>query len=228
MDFVELDKTKDGNKYALVFQDYLSKWPKVYALPDCKTETVAGCLLDLVWRHGVPNRIIHDRAAEFLSDVFQETARLLGVRQLPTSGGHPQTDGLVERFNKTLKQMLAKVVAKGGHNWDKMLGPVLLAYRSTPHSSTDMFPFFLVYGRMPSLPTALDFINPSPQLPVMESEYGAALEKELKEVRSLAQKNIQAAQRQQKTHYDKGSKHVDLKVGDLVMLSTQPKFKLDR
>ena len=59
-------------------------------------ETVARCLLDLLWQHGVPNRIIYDKAAEFLSDVLQETARLIGVRQLPTSGGHPQMDGLVE------------------------------------------------------------------------------------------------------------------------------------
>ena len=67
-----------------------------------------------VWRHGVPVKIIHDRAAEFLSDVFQETAQILGIKQLPTSGGHPQTDGLVERLNRTLKQMLSKVVCKGG------------------------------------------------------------------------------------------------------------------
>ena len=201
---MELDKTKKGNKYALVFQDYLSKWPEVYALPDRRAETVAKCLLDLVWRHGVPNRIIHDRVAEFLSDVLQETARLIGVKQLPTSGGHPRTDGLVERFNKTLKQMLSKVVAKGGHNWDEMLGSVLLAYRATPHSSTGMSPFFLVYGRTPCLPTALDFMNPIPRSIVTELEFGAVLEKELKEVRQLARKNIQAGQRKQKIHYERG------------------------
>ena len=66
----------------------------------------------------MPNRIIHDRAAEFLSDVLQETAKLIGVKQLPTSGGHPQMDSLVECFNKTLKQMLSKVVNKRGQNWD--------------------------------------------------------------------------------------------------------------
>ena len=44
MDFVELYKTKDGNKYTVVLQDYLSKWPEVYALPDRKAETVARCL----------------------------------------------------------------------------------------------------------------------------------------------------------------------------------------
>ena len=146
MDFVELDVTQDGHRYALVFQDYLTKWPKVYALSNRKAETVAKCLLDLVWKHGVPNRIIHDQAAEFLSEVLQETAALLGLDQLPTSGGHPQTDGLMERFNHTLKQMLAKVVTKNGRDWDKQLGLVLLAYRAAPHSSMGMSPFYLLYG----------------------------------------------------------------------------------
>ena len=77
---------------------------------------LAQCLMDIIWCHGVPNRIIHDRAPEFLSDVLQETAHLLGISQLPTSGGRPQSNGLVEHFNRTLKQMLAKVVSSRGHN----------------------------------------------------------------------------------------------------------------
>jgi len=85
-----------------------------------------------IWKHGVPNRIIHDRAAEFLSEVLQETARLVGVSQLPTSGGHSQTDGMVERLNRTLKHMLTKVVSKRGRDWDTLLDPVLFAYRTTP------------------------------------------------------------------------------------------------
>jgi len=56
----------------------------------------------------VPAKIIHDRAPEFLSDILQDTAELLGVQQLPTSGGRTQTDGLVERINRTLKVMLSK------------------------------------------------------------------------------------------------------------------------
>ena len=69
---------------------------------------------------GVPAMIIHDQAAEFFSEDLQETAAMLGVTQLPTSGSHPQTDGLVESFNKALKQLLInKFIAKGGHNWDQ-------------------------------------------------------------------------------------------------------------
>ena len=63
--------------------------------------------------------------------------------QLPTSGGYPQTDGLVEYFNRTLKQMLAKMVGMKGQ---ELLGPVLLPYCTTPHSSTGEAPFYLVYG----------------------------------------------------------------------------------
>ena len=67
MDFIELDPSTSGNRYALVLQDNLNKWPKVCPVPDCKAETVVGCLVDLIWRHGMPSWIIHDRAAEFLS-----------------------------------------------------------------------------------------------------------------------------------------------------------------
>ena len=90
----------------------------------------------------MPAKIIHDRASEFLSDVLQDTAELLGVQQLPTSGGHPQTDGLVERLNRTLKVMLSKFVEKKG---DEILDLALLAYRTTPHTSTGESPFFLLY-----------------------------------------------------------------------------------
>ena len=79
MDFVELDRSHKGNQYTLVMQDYLTKWPEVYPLPDRKAETAARCLLDLTWKHGVPARIIHDRAAEFLAEVLQETATSRGV-----------------------------------------------------------------------------------------------------------------------------------------------------
>ena len=95
---------------------------------------------------------------------------MLGVTQLPTSGGHPQTDGMVERLNRTLKQMLSKIVSKGGRDWDDQLGAVLFTYRTAPHTSTGMTPFSLVYGRDPRVPTSLNFYQPVYSTPVLETE----------------------------------------------------------
>jgi len=60
-----------------------------------------------------------------MGDVLQKTTRILGLTQLPTSGAHPQTDGLAERLNRTLKEMLSKIVTKEGKDWDELLEPVL-------------------------------------------------------------------------------------------------------
>ena len=194
MDFMELDATQDGNRYALVFQYYLTKWPEVYTLSNRKDETVAQCLLDLVWKHGVPNKIIHNRAAD-LSKIsvggITRDSGIVGIRSATNSGDHPQTDGLMERINCTLKQMLAKVVIKKGRDWDKQLGAVLLAYRAAPYSSTGMSPFYLLYGQDTQLHAALDFQVPTSRYPTVETEYGQELVRDLKRVRELARKTIQ-------------------------------------
>ena len=163
-----------------------------------------------------------------MSDVLQETARILGITQLPTLGGHPQTDGMVERLNRILKQMLTKVVNKGGRDWDELLGPTLLAYCTAPHSSTGESPFILLYGHDVRVPTSLDFYHPALPLPALETDYARELFKELKQARQLAQKTIEKSQRQQKIQYDKGARDPQVQEGDLVMLKVKPRFRLDR
>ena len=191
MDFKEMDESLDKNRFALVFQDYLPKWPEVSPVADRTALVVAKCLAGLIYRHGVPSTIVHDHAPEFLSDVLQETAFILGIKQLPTSPGHPQCDGLVERLNRTLKTMLSKLIVNKGRGWDQVLGPLLFAYRTMPHSSTGETPFLLLYSRDAKLPSVLDFYSPRPKTPVIYSEYGKTLFQELKQIHNIARKFIQ-------------------------------------
>ena len=225
MDFKEMDTSTDGNRYARVFKDYLTKWP----VKDRSATTVAKCSAELVWRHGVPAKIIHDQAAEFLLDVLQDTAAILELKQLPMSGGDPQSDGLVERFNRTLKTMLMKLVEKKGKNWDKLLGLILLAYRTSLHSSSGETPFFLMYGHDCRIPTGLNIYVPRTSCSTVETDYGRGLFKELGQARQVARQNIMRAQSSQKSQYDKTATS-DLKIqdGDLVMLKVEPRFKLDQ
>ena len=82
----------------------------------------------VVTRHGVPERLLSDRGPNFLSELVQEVCKLLGTTKVNMSGYHPQCDGLVEKFNSTLINMLAKSVNKYGHDWDAHLPYLLFAY----------------------------------------------------------------------------------------------------
>jgi len=124
--------------------------------------------------------------------------------------------------------MLAKLVSKGGRDWDELLGPVLFADRTTPHSSTGETPFVLVYGRDARMPTSLQFSLPTVRYPVVAKEYAKELCKDLKVTRELASKSIKKAKIGQKSQYDKGVKEQEMKRGDLIMLKVQPRFKLDQ
>ena len=93
---------------------------------------------------------------------------MLNVKPIRTSPYHPQTDGLVERFNITLKSMLRKLADDEGKEWDSLLPYVLFAYREVPQASTGFSPFELVYGRAVRHP--LDILKESWQASKQSSE----------------------------------------------------------
>ena len=110
VDILQLPKSSRGYQYALVFMDYLTKWPEVFPARDQSALTIAKILVEhIVCRHGVPAELLLDRGANFLSGLLHNVNTLLGIKKTNTTAYHPQTDGLVERFNRTLLDMLAKI-----------------------------------------------------------------------------------------------------------------------
>lgn len=81
--------------------------------------------------------------------VMADLCKLLHIKRLRTTVYHPQTDGLVERFNQMLKQILRRVAAEDKRDWDKMLPYVLFGIRGVPQASTGFTPFELLFGRQP-------------------------------------------------------------------------------
>ena len=70
----------------------------------------------------------------------------MSFKQLVTSPYHPICNGLVERFNGTLKKMLTRICAERPKDWDKYIDPLLIAYREVPQESLGFSPFELIYG----------------------------------------------------------------------------------
>ena len=163
VDVIKFPKSQKGNQYAVVSMDYLTKWPEVFPTRDQTSLTIARLLVEhVVSRHGFPTGLLSDRETAFLSKMMKELYQLLGVHEVNTTAYHPQTDGLVEQFNRTLTDMLAKKVKKSGRDWDVQLPYVLFAYQASMQESTRESPFFLLYGRDPRLPTEVA-LSPSPK-----------------------------------------------------------------
>jgi len=144
------------NYYVIVFMDYLTKWVEAFAIPDQKAETIAHLFVDnIVCRHGIPEQLLSDRGANFLSELILDICKALGVSKINTSGYHPQMNDLVEKFNSTLISLVAKCFETKSRNWDDHLLSLLFAYRLSVSDSTLESPFFLLIVGIPAFPHLL-------------------------------------------------------------------------
>lgn len=141
-----------GNRFILTIVDLATRWPETFPLKHTTSEDIANCLLQFFSRTGFPDTILSDRGPQFTSDITREISRLLGIKQNFTSPYHPQSNGVCERLNGTIKSMISKIPKKDSANWDLFLPCLLFAYRELPHSATGFSPFELVYGANPKGP----------------------------------------------------------------------------
>ena len=219
VDILQLPITEQGNRYVAVFMDYLTKWPEAFAIQDQKADTIARLFVEqIICRHGIPEELLSDRGSNFLSNVIQEVCKLLNIKKINTSGYHPQTDGLVEKFNSTLIQMIAKSCNVSDRDWDVHLPYLLFAYRVSAQASTKESPFFLVYGRDARLPTETVLSHVRSPYMVDINDYKSELLTNLSLAWRLAAENVQAAQSRQKKYYDRSTQQIKLAVGDRVMV----------
>lgn len=212
--------TPRGNRFVCVVMDYFTKWPEAYALPNHEAVTVASVLVDEFFtRFGVPGELHSDQGREFESRVFSECCELLGIRKTRTTPLHPQSDGMVERFNRTLAQQLAKYCEADQGDWDVKLPAMLMAYRSAVHEATDYTPARLMFGRELRLPVDLATGRPPDvSLPTVTSDYAVALQESMVEVHRRVRGKLKVAGQSMKEVYDRRKRDVRYSVGDRVWL----------
>ena len=116
-------------------------------MPDQKAERIVNLLTqEIIPMFGVPEALLSDIGTNLLSHLMQDVCKMLGIRKLNTTSHHPQCNGMIKRFNRTLKSMLRKHVSKFGVQWDNYLYGVFWANRNAPNFSTGEKPSFLLYG----------------------------------------------------------------------------------
>ena len=210
--------TESSNKYILVVGDYFTKWKEAFAIPNQEAKTVAEKLVkEVISRYGAPEKIHSDQGRNFEAQLFQEICVLFNMDKTRTSPYHPESDGMVERMNRTLQNMLAKYVSDHQRDWDEHLPLMMMAYRSSVHASTQYTPFYLLFGHEVRLPVDVMFGRQPNHKPEV-SDYVRNLRDTLEEVHEHAREHLRAAQKRQKDHYDQRIAGEQIEVGDRVFL----------
>src|ERR1044072_1408004 len=215
IDFIgPLPRTRRGRKYIIVAMDYLTKWPEARAVSEATADATAQFLYEqIICQHGCPQIILSDRGTHFNNAIVKALMEKFRINHLLSTPYHPQTNGLVERFNRTLCESLARLSLKN-NDWDLYIAPTLFAYRTTKHSTTKIEPFFLVYGRAARLPIDPD----QPPDPSVTNDRLADLIEIVPQARIKAKAEITQSQNKRKNRHDgtiKQSK--SFKIGDQVL-----------
>ena len=222
-----LPKTEGGNLYIAVVVDYFTKWAEAFALPNKQSQTVAEVLVTgVICRLGTPHRLHSDQGGEFESNLWTEVCRLLDVEKTRTTPYRPESDGLVERLNRTIKKMLKVFVNENRNDWDDHLPYIMMAYRATPQASTQCSPNLLMYGREVNLPIEVMAPPPPGQTFSCPSEYVERVRAVMEQAFRFARHNLAASAERQKRCYDSRSNPRDFQEGHWVWYLYKPYCRL--
>ena len=216
-----LPETVTGNKYILSIICHFSKFVVCFAMRDQLVKTVAACLVEYICRYGVPKEILTDQGTNFQSNFMAELYDLLDIVKLRTSPFRPQTNGVVERFNQTLKKMLAIYVNKDQNDWDQHLSKLAFAYNTAEHKTTKFTPFELIFLRKPKLPIDL-FINEHElvevELELTPGEYASSAKAKLCEIYEIVRKNRDITVTKLKIDHERKIRSAKVQVGECVLI----------
>ena len=174
-----------GNIGLMVITEYVSKYAMAFPIKSKTAEEIFRCFQTYCCLFGPPKRILTDCGKEFLNEILTKFTTAIGVVHLHTSAYHPQTNGLVERFNATLATALRSLAEQHKSDWDLFIPTAIWAYNTRTHSTTGTSPYSLMFGREM---TTFDDWSP----PIPPSEHQLALEVRQHQIRELFDTTIPA------------------------------------
>ena len=156
--------SRNGYRYILTVIDVFSKFGVASPLTDKSAKTVARAFVnDVICPYGICKELTSDRGSEFVSEIFRESLKLLGINQKFVTSFRPQGSGNIERMNQSLCKILRALTYRDPFEWDQSLKLACLAYNNSFHNAIEETPFFLMFCRDLNLPYN-QFLNENPKM----------------------------------------------------------------
>ena len=214
-----LTRTRNGNQFVLVIGDLFSKWTEAIAMPNQEAKTVARAVAERwICSWGTPRFLHSDQGRNFESELFRAVMEQFDIKKTRTTPLHPQGNGMVERFNKTLLQMLTSYTQGHPDEWDEHLRFACMAYNSSVHATTGFTPFKLLFGREMRLP--IHMLTGDPNLADDDLDgyetYVDELKGKMKAAHEIARKTMKKNMKLYKDRYDARALPRALEVGQAV------------
>ena len=207
-----------GNKYILVITDTFSKYTEAYPMENQEAETVARLLVwNWIQKYGEPEQLHTDQGRNFGSELIKQICEVYGIEKTRTTAYYPQGDGQVERYNKTMMNLIYALVEKHSE-WDEILKFAVSAYNGTVNEVTSFTPNYLWFGR--ELRFTVGSIVPDPNEDKAKNyiEYVKKLKHQLQIAYDLTRQSLRKRAIQCKKYYDRNMKLITYKAGSRVMI----------
>jgi hypothetical protein len=213
--------SSNGNRMIIVVTDLMTRYVICGALRDGTAMEVAQFLVNqVICVYGGFEIILTDNGMCFRAKLMDELSKALNFSQKFTAPYSPECNGLTERFNKTLAQMLSSLIGEASFaEWDKNLPSVIFAHNTSVQATIKEVPFYLMFGREPVLPMDIALRLPTSSLAA------DAIVHRLELAFARARKNLHEKQDQMKVRFDQGRKEASFQVGDLVLYEVPTRKK---
>uniref|UniRef100_A0A3Q3SYM0 Gypsy retrotransposon integrase-like protein 1 n=1 Tax=Mastacembelus armatus TaxID=205130 RepID=A0A3Q3SYM0_9TELE len=216
-----LPKTKSGNQYILTIMCAATHYPEAVPLRSLKARAIVRALVKFFSTFGLPKHIQSDQGSNFMSKIFAQVMSELKIKHQTSSAYHPESQGALERFHQTLKNMIRKFCTESNREWDEGLPLLLFAVRETCQESLGFSPADLVFGHTVRGPLRLlceTWLSdkPSPEMNLLD--YVSSFKERLHHACDVAHESLSKAQSKMKDHYDKKSVTRIFQPGDRVLV----------
>ena len=214
-----LPRTKSGNEYLLTIMCTSTRFPEAIPLRNIKTKSIVKALIKFLTFVGLPKSVQSDQGSNFMSGIFQQVMHELGIKQYRSSAYHPESQGALERFHQTLKNMIRSYCFDTEKDWDEGIHLLLFAVRESVQESLGFSPFELVFGHSVRGPLKLlkeKFLS-NDETPLNLLQYVSDFRNRLSRACEVARSNLKTSQGKMKARYDNHVIDRKFKPGDKVL-----------